>query len=143
MNAPLAPINSDLLDLDPRPCELCGLMIDRHEMVDHGDGPLFFCADILPDEMTLDELERRAELIRQEEVAAIFARLEAMDDPSRRLPPADARSPYRTPQSTVDAFFYVVSLDDPARLAGWLADHPRDKAFLRQILENKCSSAAI
>jgi hypothetical protein len=136
MNA-LAPIDLDLLEIDPRPCEQCGLTIDRHDMVDHGEGPEFFCADILPDEMTLDELERRADLIRREEVAAIFARLEAMDDPSRRLPPADARPSYRTPQATTDAFWCVVGLADPERLAAWLDDHPKDESFLLKLLERK------
>jgi hypothetical protein len=110
------------IEIDPRPCELCGLTIDRHDMVDDGEGPVFYCADLSPDEMTLDELERRAELIRQIEVAAIFARLEAMDDPSKRLPPPAEPRP-RTPQSTIDAFKYVVSLGDPAYLAKWLRDH--------------------
>jgi len=50
-------------------------------MVDNGEGPEFFCLDLLPDEMTLEELERRAELRRQEEVAAILARMDAMDQP--------------------------------------------------------------
>ena len=63
--------------IDPRPCEYCGLTIDRHRMVDNGDGPEFFCVDLSPDEMTLPELERRAELRRQEDIAAIIARWEA------------------------------------------------------------------
>jgi hypothetical protein len=111
-------------------------------MVDDGDGPLFFCADISPDEMTLDELERRAELIQQEEVAAIFARLEAMDDPSKRLPPPRGPEPYRTPQSVVDAFFYVLKTKDAAGIAEWLAAHPQDERYLQKILEQKCSTAA-
>src|SRR5258705_11360394 len=101
MNA-ISPIQlePEPLEIDPRPCELCGLTIDRHEMVDHGEGPEFFCIDFLPDDMTLVELERRAELRRQEDVAAIFARLEAMDDPSRRLPPRAGPEPYHPTQST-------------------------------------------
>jgi hypothetical protein len=55
----------ELLEIDPRPCQLCGLTIDRHDMVDDGDGPVFFCPDIDPDDMTLIELERRAELRRE------------------------------------------------------------------------------
>jgi hypothetical protein len=139
MNAPLAPIDLDLLEIDPRPCELCGLTIDRHEMFDDGEGPLFFCADISPDEMTLDELERRAELIRQEEVAAIFARLEAMDDPSRRLPPRSEPEPYRPARSTVDAFHYLAATGDVARLKAWLADRPKDAPLLLALLESPTS----
>jgi hypothetical protein len=75
MNARVLPagLEPDPLEIDPRPCELCGLTVDRHKMVDDGDGPLFYCLDLSPDEMTLPELERRAELRRQEEVAAILA----------------------------------------------------------------------
>jgi hypothetical protein len=124
------------LEIDPRACQLCGLTIDRHEMVDDGEGPLFFCADLSPDDMTLLELERRAELRRQEEVAAILARMDAMngpaDPPAPREPP-----PYRPAQSTVDAFWYVVSLRDPERFKAWLAARPDDAPFLLKLLESK------
>lgn len=130
----------DPLEIDSRPCGECGLTIDRHRRVDTPEGPEFFCADLSPDDMTLDELERRAELGRQEEVAAIFARLEAMDDPSKRSPPA-ARGPepkpYRTPQSTIDAFWYVVRLEDPDYLKRWLERHPRDAETLCKLWEGK------
>jgi hypothetical protein len=143
MNAIVNPIEIDpnLIEIDPRPCELCGLTIDRHDMVDNGEGPEFFCADISPDDMTLDELERRAELRRQEEVAAIIARWEAMDeawDRARQPAPAlDAPEPYRPAASTIDAFWHVVGLADPDRLTGWLRDHPKDASFLLKLLEGK------
>jgi hypothetical protein len=127
----------DPIELDPRFCELCGLTVDRHEMVDDGEGPIFYCPDLLPDEMTLDELNRRAELRRQEEVAAIFARLEAMDDPSKRLPPRAAPEPYRPAASTVSAFLYLVGLDDLDRLEAWLLTRPKDAPTLLKLLENK------
>jgi hypothetical protein len=127
----------DPIEIDQRPCELCGLTIDRHDMVDDGEGPIFYCPDLSPDEMTLVELERRAELRRQEEVAAIFARLEAMDDPSKRLPPPREPEPYRPAQSTVDAFWFVVGLRDPERFKVWLADRPKDAPFLLELLETK------
>jgi hypothetical protein len=139
MNTQHAPIELDLIAIDPRPCELCGLTIDRHDIFDDGDGPLFFCADISPDEMTLDELERRAELIRQEEVAAIFARLEAMDDPSKRLPPRSEPEAYRPARSTIDAFHFVVATGDVGRLKAWLADRPKDALFLLALLESPTS----
>jgi hypothetical protein len=129
----------DPIEIDPRSCELCGLTIDRHDMVDEGDGPLFFCADILPDEMTLEELERRAELIRQEEVAAIFARLEAMDDPSKRLAPRSEPEPYRPAQSTIDAFRIVAGAGDVGRLKAWLLARPMDAPFLLSLLEGAAS----
>jgi hypothetical protein len=137
MNAPL-PTDMDLLEIDARPCELCGLTIDRHDIVDDGDGPLFFCADILPDEMTLDELERRAELIRQEGVAAIIARWEAMDAEiaarGNLMPPREPEQ-YRPASSTIMAFQYLVALGDLKRLESWLAARPKDAPFLLALLE--------
>jgi hypothetical protein len=49
-------------------------------------------------------------------------------------PPTQA---YRTPQSTIDAFFYVVRLDDPDYLKRWLARHPDDAAHLLKIWKAK------
>ena len=125
----------DPIEIDPRPCGLCGLTIDRHEQVDTPEGSEFFCADL--DEMALAELERRAELIRQLEVAAIFARLEAADDPSKRLQRAPRAEPYRPAKSTIAAFWYVVSLNDPERLKGWMRNHPKDAPALLKLLESK------
>jgi hypothetical protein len=36
------------IEIDPRPCEWCGLTIDQHVMVDDGDGPEFFCEEANP-----------------------------------------------------------------------------------------------
>jgi hypothetical protein len=141
MNAHVPPVElePDPIEIDPRPCQLCGLTIDRHDMVDHGDGPEFFCADLSPDEMTLLELERRADLIRWEEVAAIFARLEAMDDSSKRPPMRAEPEPYRPAQSTVAAFRFVAATGDIARLKAWLADRPKDAPLLLALLESPAS----
>jgi hypothetical protein len=89
--------------------------------------------------MTLHELERRADLIWHEEGAAIFARFEAMDDPSKRLPPRSEPEPYRPAQSTVDAFHFVVATGDVARLKAWLLDRPKDAPFLLALLESPAS----
>lgn len=142
MNAPVAiPISGAAelapIELDPRPCEFCGLTIDRHDMVDHGEGPEFYCADVSPDDLTLPELERRAELRRQEEVAAIFARLEAMDDPSRRLAPRSEPEPYYPPQATVAAFRCLTAAGDVGRIREWLADRPKDAPHLLALLEGQ------
>ncbi|SDJ43803.1 hypothetical protein SAMN05216338_104968 [Bradyrhizobium sp. Rc2d] len=40
------------------------------------------------------------------------------------------KTPYRTPQSTIDAFKYLVSVGDQERLAVWLRNHPNDAASL-------------
>jgi hypothetical protein len=136
------------IEIDPRPCELCGLTIDRHQMVNEGEGPEFYCVDVPVDELTLEELERRAELRRQEEIAAMVRDWE-MDDPRDRWrhtgearpatqpDPVPRREPYTPPQATIDAFFYVVALDDVDRLKAWLADHPKDATILLELLEAK------
>jgi hypothetical protein len=156
MNAITRPeqIELDPIELDPRQCELCGLTIDRHEMVDDGDGPLFFCAELSP-EMTLPELERRAELRLQKEVAALVERMERADprDAWRHTgeppPPIEVRNgfletaqprapePYRTPQSVVAAFKYVASLNDAEYLARWLANRSADAAELFKLWKAK------
>src|SRR6266404_1018749 len=102
MTMHLVSVEPSPLELDPRPCGLCGLTIDRHDAVDDGDGPLFYCPDLSPDELTLPELERRAELRRQEEVAAIIARWEAQDAlaPCEPLPPREPE-PYCPARSTI------------------------------------------
>jgi hypothetical protein len=128
------------LAIDPRPCEWCKLTIDRHRMVDHGEGPEFFCPDLSPDEMTLAELERRAELIRQEEVAAIIARWEAAAAVGAGLTTttvARAPEPYRPAASTVDTFLFLVGTDDAPRVRAWLADRPKDMPYLLDLLESK------
>jgi hypothetical protein len=141
MNLHLVAIEPSPLEIDPRPCELCGLTIDRHEMVDDGDGSLFYCPDLPPDEMTLDELERRAELRRQEEVAAILARMDAMGGPD--IPPAGEREPYRPAGSTVAAFSYLVATGDVDRIKGWLADRPKDAPCLLLLLEGQDHAHAL
>jgi hypothetical protein len=137
MNAAVGAIREhEPIELDPRPCTACGLTIDRHDLIDDGDGPMFFCADIALNDMTLDELERRAELIQQEEVAAIFARLEAADDPSKRSPSTSEPEPYRPARSTIDAFRYLAAAGDVGRIRDWLADRPNDAPHLLSMLED-------
>jgi hypothetical protein len=117
------------IEIEPRPCDWCGLTIDRHQMVDNGEGPEF------SDEMTLPELERRADLRRQEEVAAILA---AMPD-CPPIVPLPEPEPYRPAQSTVDAFRFVVATGDVGRLRAWLADRPKDAPLLLALLESPAS----
>jgi hypothetical protein len=129
-------IEPNPIAIDPRPCELCGLTIDRHEMVDDGEGPLFYCPDLSPDEMTLLELERRAELRRQEDVAAIQA---AMPDCPPIAPADGPPEPYRPAQSTIAAFRLVAARGDVERLKAWLADRPKDAPLLLALLESPAS----
>jgi hypothetical protein len=135
MNAVIPPveIEPEPIELDPRPCGLCGLRIDRHEMVDCGEGPEFFCYP-------------EGDLVKEWELADPRDRWKH----SGELPPptdirngdftgpaSAARRPYRTPRATVDAFWFVVSLCNPDRLKAWLSDHPKDAAFLLKLLEGK------
>lgn len=89
-----AAIEPEPIEIDPRPCSRCGLTIDRHERDDTPEGPLFFCieepgADFgqFLDEAEAVELERLAELRRQQEVADIVARIASMDGPGNTEPP--------------------------------------------------------
>ncbi len=50
---------------------------------------------------------------------------------------AAAKRPYRTPQSTTDAFFYVVRLGNPEYLTRWVAQHPLDATALYKLWEGK------
>jgi hypothetical protein len=44
-----------------------------------------------------------------------------------------------TPESTVDAFRYLVRTADVGCLKTWLADHPKDAPFLLALLESPAS----
>jgi hypothetical protein len=111
------------VDIEPAPieierCELCGCAIeDLEELI---------CL-------------RAADLVAQWELAdPRDAWRHTGEQPPR--PIVEARSapePYRTPQATIDAFWYVVRLADPLRLGAWLDDHPKDEFFLLKLLESK------
>jgi hypothetical protein len=136
MNAPFS-IEPGPIAIDPRPCGLCGLTIDRHEMVDDGEGPVFFCTEF-------DDFA--ADIMRRWDLADPRDRWQHTGEPpppahvrnSDISPrPADGPQPYRTPQATKDAFWSLVGLADPERLKAWLADHPRDARFLIKLLESR------
>jgi hypothetical protein len=74
--------------------------------------------------------------------ARIIARWEAEDANRRSEPSAPQKREYRLPQSTIDAFWHVVRLDDPDHLARWLAQHPADAPHLHEIWGRKCSTVA-
>ena len=52
------------------------------------------------------------------------------------------RSVYRTPQATVDAFFFVVRNHDIDYLAHWLMEHPLDALQLKKLWEAQCLTEA-
>ena len=45
--------------------------------------------------------------------------------------------PYRTPQSTIDAFWYLVRLNEPDRLKAWLEARPMDAPTLLRLYEER------
>jgi hypothetical protein len=55
--------------------------------------------------------------------------------------PASATRHYRTPRATIEAFWYVASLDDADYLKRWLAQHPRDVETLQKLWEAKHAGA--
>jgi hypothetical protein len=97
----------------------------------------------------VDELQTYAEQaglidrIGQEEVQRIMGEAFALAEPLPDVPPppepeARQRPPaYRTAASTVDAFWYLISLNDLKRLKAWLANHPADAPTLLELLESK------
>ena len=82
-------------------------------------------------------LDYAAQIVRQWEMSdPRDAWRHTGEAPPKAIPvPAAIGQLYRTPQPTIDAFWYVVRQDDVARLDTWLADHPKDAAFLLKLLE--------
>jgi hypothetical protein len=57
--------------------------------------------------------------------------------PHYELEAARRARPYRTPQSTIDAFWHVVRNYDDAGIDKWLDEHPRDRLYLIDLLDVK------
>jgi hypothetical protein len=114
----LGAMDPDPLEIDPRPCEACGFAIED-----------------------LEELI----YLRADDLTAQWERADPRDSwrhtgeqlPRIVAPAPAAAKPFRTPQSTIDAFWYVVGLADPEKFKAWLADHPKDARFLIKLLEGK------
>jgi hypothetical protein len=84
-------------------------------------------------------------------VADIVRRLELADPRDAWLhtgaapPPESVRNSefpdlprlYKTSPSTIAAFNQVIGTGDVARIDAWLADHPKDAAFLLKLLEGR------
>jgi hypothetical protein len=127
-----APFISDTEEDEIVPCEWCGLTIDHHLCVDTPEGPEFHC----------DEIEMgAADIMRRWELADPRDRWKHIGEPAS---PAHVRksdvsekpksaTPYRTPQSTIEAFLFVARTYDTAYVKRWLERHPQDAATLAKI----------
>jgi hypothetical protein len=140
MNAPLAhPVSGDELPSE-NACQLCGRPIEEHSRVDTFDGSIFLC----------EEVRLSGDLVRQWELADLRDAWRHTGEPpppasvrNSDISAAPAKAPQcRTPQSVIDAFFYVLKTKDAAGIAEWLAAHPQDERYLQKIWEQKCSTAA-
>jgi hypothetical protein len=112
----------------------------------------FFHEGWLPLQTAVDNLQRLAERwglveeIGQDELQRLIAGfpviIPRINQPAEPEPTPAKKLPYRPPQATVDAFWYVVRTQSADYLAKWLAGHPADAAHLHRLWESKCLSAA-
>jgi hypothetical protein len=98
----------------------------------------FVTVDFLDDEAEAFEREiylRTAELVQRWELDDPRDRWRHTGEPPPKppTPPPRRREPYRPPEATESAFWFVAGLDDPDYLAAWLARHPADAPHLLQI----------
>jgi hypothetical protein len=106
------------IEAEPLLCELCGGELDDLEALIH---------------------LRAAELVERWESADIRDNWRHTGEPRPKPVPTfpERTRPYRTPQATEEAFWYVVRLDDPEYLKRWLADHPADAEHLFKLWKAK------
>jgi hypothetical protein len=126
------------IEIDPRPCELCGCTIDQHERVDTPEGPEFFCDDV-ERQIYLDASLMRLcwELADPRDVWKHTGE----PPPQASDIPTTAKPSYSAPQSTIDAFLFVAGLGDADYLARWLDQHPLDAPVLHRLWEDKNARA--
>jgi hypothetical protein len=124
------------IEIDPRPCVLCGRTIDQHDCVDQGEGPEFFCRDD-DDIVVCWELADPRDAWRHTGDLPPPAHVRNGDISARPEKPLH----YRTPQATIEAFWYVVRLDDADYLKRWLDQHPADDKFLCKLWKAKNAKA--
>jgi hypothetical protein len=112
----------DPIEIGPRPCQLCGCTIeDLEELI------YLRAADLIAEWERADPRDRWR---HTGETAP-----KPSEEPRRRA------EPYRPPESTVQAFWYVTRNHDADYLAAWLAKHPADRPHLFRIWKAKrCST---
>jgi hypothetical protein len=123
---------------DPDLCESCGCSIDGHSRVDTYGGPIFLCDDGPGDLVRQWELADPRDAWRHTGEPPPPSAVRNSDISAR---PTDKPRPYRTPQATIDAFWYVVRLDDAEHMRTWLAQHPLDAPYLLKLWERKNARA--
>lgn len=96
-------------------------------------------ADELIEAFEREIMLRAADTIAQWELLDARDRCRQTGDapPPIERPAARPVAKSRTAEATQQAFWYVVGLADPGRLAAWLDDHPKDESFLLKLLECK------
>jgi hypothetical protein len=119
-SASAAVLEPEPIEIDPRPCDLRGCTIEDFE-------ELIYL--------------RAADLIAEWERAdpRNFWR-HTGEQPPRAVTVARVAQSYHTPQSSIDAFWYVVRLDDPDYLTRWLEQHPLDASALCKLWEGRNAS---
>jgi hypothetical protein len=136
-----ADFEPDPIEIDPRPCEHCGLLLDDHFTIDGPEGPEHFChpLDVALQlrALRLQEAWERADARDSWNHTGDPAPPASVRNSDISAKPANAPRPYHTPQSTINAFLYVARNHDAAYVAKWLANHPQDVAFLTKLWEGK------
>jgi hypothetical protein len=123
------PADIERAPLEIEPCELCGCAIeDLEELI------YLRAADLV----TQWELADPRDAWRHTGEPAPAASVRNSDISAK---PASATRPYRTPQATIKAFWYVAGLDDAGYLKRWLAQHPLDVETLQKLWEAKHAGA--
>jgi hypothetical protein len=119
---------SDVLELpadtEPAPlatehCEICGCLVEDLEEV------IFLCAADMVAQWQRDD---------PRDAWRHSGDLPPKTEPQPRWP---ARKAYKTPEATIDAFWYVARNHDAEYLARWLDNHPDDIATLTKLWEAK------
>src|SRR5207302_10369835 len=114
MNAIINPdqIELDPIEIDPRPCELCGCTMDQHRRVDTPEGPEFFCEDIeLQIHLDATALRMRWEMADPRDAWTYTGEAPPPDSVRNGPAPGSCRQSSRPAQSTIDAFLHLARHD--------------------------------
>ena len=161
MNAPFAISPGEIIEREPdpieiasRPCELCGCTIeDLEELIYLRAADLIaeweradraIAADIGVGKDTVRRARDQGDAGASPDEDRVG--LDGKSYPAKQKPkpseePRRRAEPYRPPESTVQAFWYVTRNHDADYLVAWLAKHPADRPHLFRIWKAKrCST---